>query len=176
MWSQEEIKTAVPLVVAVVAGLFTIVAAVLTWKLTGRRERLKLQQEQQMQHYKSMEDLYVSLLEMVHEGIRYTEARLNYDAYYQSMSPLLSRAMLKAPEEVLQQLQTTCDGLSAWSSEYRKGLPVMVGNTSIGMVSNRDFPHQEKARELRPLFNDELYALNAVMKKDLDIRRRQLRT
>ncbi|RZK32170.1 MAG: hypothetical protein EOO63_02155 [Hymenobacter sp.] len=86
MWSPEELKTAVPLGQALVAGLFAIGVAVLTWKLTGRRERLKLQQGQQMQHFKFMEGLYTSLLEMVHEGIRYTEARLNYDAYYQSMS------------------------------------------------------------------------------------------
>lgn len=175
MWSPEELKTAVPLGQALVAGLFAMGVAVLTWKLTGRREQLKLQQEQQLQHFKSMEDLYASLLEMIHEGIRYTEARLNYDAYHQSMSPLLSRAMLKAPEEVLQQLQTTCDGLSAWSSAYRKGLPLMVGDTGIGMVSNLDFPHQERARQLRPLLNNELHALNAVMKKDLDSRRQQLR-
>ena len=175
MWSPEELKTAVPLAVAVVAGLFTIVAAVLTWKLTGRRERLKLQQEQEMQHFKSMEDLYTSLLEMVHEGIRYTEARLNYDDYYQSMSTLLSRAMLKAPEAVLQQLQTTCDALSAWSLQYRKGLPLKVGDSNFVMVSTQDFPHQERARQLRPLLNNEMHELNAVMKKDLDSRRKQLR-
>jgi hypothetical protein len=175
MWSPEELKTVVPLGQALLTGLFAVAVAVLTWKLTGRREQMKLQQEQQMQHYKAMEELYTSLLEMVHEGIRYTEARLNYDAYYQSMSPLLSRAMLKAPEAVLQQLQTTCDGLSAWSSAYRKGLPLMLGDTGIGMVSNLDFPHQERARELRPLLNNELHELNAVMKKDLDSRRQQLR-
>lgn len=176
MWSQEEFKTAVPLVVAVITGLFGAGVAVLTWKLTGRRERLKLRQEQQMQHYKSIEDLYTSLLEMVHEGIRYTEARLNYDEYYQSISPLLSRAMLKAPEEVLEQLQLACDALSAWSSEYRQGLPRLVGNTGLAMVSTQDFPHQERARELRPLLNDELHKLNAKMKKDLDGRRKQLPT
>jgi hypothetical protein len=174
MWSQENFKTVVTLAVPVVAGLFAIVAAVLTWKLTGRRERLKLQQEQEMQHFKSMEDLYTSLLEMVHEGIRYTEARLNYDDYYKSMSTLLSRAMLKAPEEVLQYFQATCDALSAWSSQYRKGLPLMIGDTGYAMVSNRDFPHQENARQLRPLLNDEMCELNAVMKKDLNMLRKQL--
>lgn len=56
---------------------------------------------------------------MVYEGIRYTETRLDYDTYYQPMSPLLSRAMLKAPKAVLQQLQITCGELSAWSSAYR---------------------------------------------------------
>ncbi len=176
MWSPEELKTAVPLAVPIVAGLFAVVVAVLTWKLTGRRERLKLQQEQQMQHYKSMEDLYASLLEMVHEGIRYTESRLNYDEHYRAMSPLLARATLKAPEKVLQQLQTTCDALSAWSSEYRQGLPTRVGDTGFAMVSNRDYPHQEKAQELRPMLNDEMHELNAVMKRDLESRRHQLST
>ena len=38
MWNPEELKTAVPLGQALVAGLFAIGVAVLTWKLTGRRE------------------------------------------------------------------------------------------------------------------------------------------
>lgn len=175
MWNPEELKTAVPLAVAVVAGLFTIGAAVLTWKLTGRRERLKLQQEQQMQHYKSMEDLYASLLEMLHEGIRYTESGLSYDEHYRNMSPLLSRAMLKAPDAVLQPFQHACDAMSAWSSAHREGMPTKVGTTGFAMVSNLDFPHQERARELRPLLTDEMLKLNEAMKEDLAIRRKELR-
>jgi len=175
MWSPEELKTAVPLGQALLTGLFAIGVAVLTWKLTGRRERLKLQQEQQMQHYKSMEDLYASLLEILHEGIRYTEAGLSYDEHYRNMSPLLSRAMLKAPDTVLQPFQDACDVMSAWSSAHRKGMPTKVGNTGFAMVSNLDFPHQERARELRPLLTDEMLRLNEAMKKDLDIRRKDLR-
>ncbi|MBF9144381.1 hypothetical protein [Hymenobacter properus] len=176
MWSKEELKTAVQLAPAVLAGLFGVVVAILSWMLGGRRERSKFRQDLLLQNYNSMEDFYVSLLEMLHEGIRYTESRLNYDEHYRAMSPLLSRAMLKAPEEVLEHLQTASDALSAWSSEYRQGLPAKIGDTGYAMVSTQDFPHQEKARELRPLLNDEMHKLNAVMKKDLDIRRKQLRT
>ena len=172
MWNQEEIKTAVPLAVAVVAGLFTIGAAVLTWKLTGRRERLKLQQEQQLQHYKSMEDLYASLLEMLQEGIRYTEAGLSYDEHDRNAAPLLARAMLKAPDEVLEQLQIASDALSAWSSAHRKGMPTKIGTTGLAIISTQDFPHQERARELYPLFTGEIFKLNAVMKQDLASRRK----
>ena len=172
MWSQEEFKTAVPLAVPVVAGLFAIVVAVLTWKLTGRREGLKQQQEQHMQHYKSMEDLYASLLEMMQEGIRYTEAGLNYDEHYRNTSPLLARAMLKAPDEVLEQLQIASDALSDWSSAHRKGMPTKVGNSGMAVVSTQDFPHRKRALELYPLLTEEILKLNAVMKQDLTSRRK----
>jgi hypothetical protein len=172
MWSPEELKTAVPLGQALVAGLFAVIVSVLTWKLTGRREQLKLQQEQQMQHYKSMEDLYTSLLEMMQEGIRYTEAGLSYDEHYRNTSPLLARAMLKAPEEVLEQLQHASDALSAWSSAHRKGMPTKVGDSGLAIISTQDFPHQERARELYPLLTKEILKLNAVMKQDLASRRK----
>jgi hypothetical protein len=55
-----------------------------------------------------------------------------------------------------------------WSSELRQSLPTKFGETNLGMVSNKNFEHREKANEIYQELMREIEKLVEEIKADLE--------
>lgn len=167
-------KDIIPLITVFVSGLFGLLVALLTWKLANQRERRKFQIELRLREHKEREELYVSILANLDKVIRITKSGQDYSTLLTELSLNSARANILASEKINEQLGLVSDKLYVWSTEFRKGLPTKIGESGFGMISNKDFEHQDKAKDLYPELITQINKLVTDIKTELKESKKQL--
>lgn len=135
---------------ALVSGLFGLIVALITWKLSGKREKIKFGQEFKLKEYKEMEVFYASLLATLEKLVKFIKTDVEQTELQNELSLLFAKAVLYSNKEINDRLNSIGEKLFEWSSEYRKSLPMKIGDSSHGIVSNFTVEHGERADELYP--------------------------
>lgn len=167
-------KDIILLMTVFVFGLFGLLVALLTWKLANQRERRKFQIELRLREHKEREELYVSILANLNKVIRITKSGQDYSTLLTELSLNSARANILASEKINEQLGLVSDKLYIWSTEFRKGLPTKIGESGFGMISNKDFEHQDKAKDLYPELITQISKLVTDIKTELKESNKQL--
>ena len=164
----------IPIITVFISGLFGLLVALLTWKLANQREKRKFQIELNLREYKEKEELYVSILANLDKMIRITRSGQDYSNWLTEISLNSAKANILASEKINKQLSQVSDILYEWSTELRKGLPTKIGESGFGMISNKDFEHQDKAIDLYPELMKQINNLIIAIKAELKESKKQL--
>lgn len=153
---------------SIITASSTLLAVGITLYFTNRREKNNFLQDLKLKEYIELETFYVSLLSSIEMAIRYTERGENYKDLFQEKSINSAKANLIAPEVINQKLNDVSEAMFIWSSYYRQSLPSKIGETGLGMISNKDIEFKEKADKEYPKLQKEIGLLVNLIKQELN--------
>ena len=156
-----------PLLTVFLSGLFGLLVAIVTWTLANRKDKSKFNQELLYRDYKDKESFYVSILANLDKTIRFTEARKDYSELFDEMTSNSAKTNLYGTVSINDKLVEVSEKLYEWSTEYKRGLPDKIGNTSLSMVSTEHGKHIEKAGQLYPELIALIQELTIEIRKEL---------
>ena len=153
---------------SIITASSTLLAVGITLYFTNRREKNNFLQDLKLKEYIELETFYVSLLSSIEMAIRYTERGENYKDLFQEKSINSAKANLIAPEVINQKLNDVSEAMFIWSSYYRQNLPSKIGDTGLGMISNKNIEFKEKVDKEYPKLQKEIGLLVNLIKQELN--------
>ncbi|NOQ26150.1 MAG: hypothetical protein GQ564_12370 [Bacteroidales bacterium] len=150
------------------SGLFGVIIAITTWKLSLLRERNNRNIELNQKEYERHEDFFISCLASFDKVIRYTKSNRDYSELISEHSIFFARSRLFENKAIGEKLDSASYVLSEWTFEYKKSMPKQVGDTNYAIISNLDSEHSEKAKELFDKASKEINELVDLMKGELE--------
>lgn len=153
---------------SIITASSTLLAVGITLFFTNRREKSKFIQDLRLKEFIELENFYVTLLSSIEMTILYTERGEDYKELFQEKSILSAKANLIATKRINEKLNGISETMFIWSSYYRKSLPTKIGETGLGMISNKDIEFKEKADEIYPKLQSEIGQLVTQIKEELN--------
>lgn len=176
MLSQEFIKFLFPMLTVIFSGVFGLLTAVMVWKLSIKREKYIFKRDFSTQDYKNTEIFFVEIIASLNKAISYTRNNKDYSTLHDEMSIILAKAYLLADKTLNDKLASISTILFEWSSEYKQGLPLRIGDTDFGIISSGDSIHTQNAEKIYILLIEELKEMIELMKQQLADLKKQMRT
>ena len=150
-----------------IPGLFAIIVASITLLFANKREKWKYEQEQKNADKKEKQEMYIELISSLDKTMRAVKRGDNNSQSDNEISLISAKISLLASKKINDLLSDISILLYKWSSEYRQSLPKQVRDTNIGLISNLDFEHKEKADEIYPKMMKQIDKLVNVIKLEL---------
>lgn len=150
-----------------ISGLFGLIVAIVTIELVDRRENRKFKKEMALRDYKEHEELYISILSSLDKIVKYTHTGKEYEELFEELTYISAKSQLLAAKKVNEVFSEVSEILYVWTTEYKESLPIKIGGSNRGLITNLENKHKEKADEIYPELIKSINELVRVIKIEL---------
>ena len=165
-----DLKQYVPLLASVVAGVFAVVSAFITWRLKLSTEAKLRANTREQEQRDTTRDLYVEVHALMERVVRQVlDREFNLE---EEVSRLNARVHLLADDHVVSQYEAVTAQLEKWSVVYRKSLPEQI---KIGDRAATIYRSPDPTAEFKKPAADAFEALQQELAKLVKLMRSELR-
>lgn len=156
---------------SIITAISTLLAVGITLFFTTKREKSKFIQDLKLKEYKDIETFCIDLIAFIEKTKKYTERGEDYKELFDENFTISAKANFIVPNNINEQIGVVSEVLYEWSTYYRKSLPTTFGNTGLGVISSTDKKYRDKADEIYPTLNDEIWKLIEMLKNELSVKK-----
>lgn len=160
----------IPALVAVIAGLFATVSAIIAWRLKSSSDEKQRIATLEKEHRDETKELYTRVFVLFEKAIR-QELRLEEFTLGGDFSNTSAQIHLLATKQVGEQYSRVAALLERWSVLHRKATPqqMKVGEATYTLIQAPDptAPYKEPAAEAYDELHRELHTLVDIMRGEL---------
>jgi hypothetical protein len=144
-----------------VSGLFGLLVALTTSRITRDHEKLLLRHHSKKEYIESIKTLFVDAISVLDTSIR--NDGMGDKDHQQKITSVSSKLELLTTEEIFKQFEETGKAIDIWATQYRKGQPKNIGE-GMSIISSGDSAHQQKAVELFVFVENEKGKFVSILK------------
>ncbi len=164
-------KEHVPAIVAVIAGIFAILSAFLTWRLKTSTDEKVRQLTEKKQKRSEITQLFTETFSLFEQAIRQALKREQF-TLQEAFSENNAKIHLLAPENVVTKYSEVSALLESWSRLHAKASPhqIKMGDQTVTILQAPDptEKYKEPAKQEYDKLQQELHALVSMMRAEVN--------
>jgi hypothetical protein len=160
-------KEYLPIIVSVIAGLFSIGAIIFTWIFKQSSEK----QLRKISQFDELKDLYIRTYEIFEEPIKVTNNHKENDLNSR-FSKLTAEINMLAPIEIIEKYKLVLDLYEEWANLYIKAYPPSKNGYKIIYSKSIDptLKYKESEKNTYEIFYKEYNNLCELMRSEIKIK------
>jgi hypothetical protein len=165
------VKEYIPVIAAVIAGIFAIVSAYIAWQLKSSSDKQRELLTRAKEKYEEEKTLYTDTFQLFENAIREVLGREKF-TLAEKFSENNARIHLLAPKSVEDQYSETASLLESWSALHAKASPqqTRMGDQTVTVLQAPDptAQYKEPAKKEYEELQDALHKLVELMRNELE--------